>query len=325
MPMFKRFFGGLLRAAPSAPVPRSARAVPPTLTRRVLMIVHDPPMPDGRRLHQVFGWNDPDELARQYADDLRTASGGYANFVITARLNGDFFPPKVDGFAYTPESYLRAWQTRQFRQPDAIDYQRQLQHFKIIERYNRGEFDEVWFFSFPYCGDYESTMVGPGAFWCNSPPVPHTDHARDRFVMMMFNFERGVDCMLENFGHRVESIMSHVYAQRPDNRNMWQIFTRYDQTHPGGAHCGNVHFAPSSRRDYEWGNQTPVLCYADAWYNYPDLSGAARVMRAQEWGGGEMRAHHLWWLDHLPRYMGETDGVANNWWSYILDPNLVDR
>jgi hypothetical protein len=35
-----------------------------------------------------------------------------------------------------------------------------------------------------------------------------------------------------------------------------------------------------------------------------------------------MRAHHLWWLDHLPRVAGETDGVRNNWWAYVLRPDV---
>ncbi|HEY7033357.1 MAG TPA: hypothetical protein VH482_18595 [Thermomicrobiales bacterium] len=42
-----------------------------------------------------------------------------------------------------------------------------------------------------------------------------------------------------------------------------------------------------------------------------------------DWGNGDQRGHHLWWLSHLPRAEGETDGVSNNWWTYIVDPNLA--
>ena len=38
---------------------------------------------------------------------------------------------------------------------------------------------------------------------------------------------------------------------------------------------------------------------------------------------GEIRAHHRWWFDHLPRVTGGKDGVAYNWWRYIIDPNTV--
>lgn len=208
-------------------------------------------------------------------------------------------------------------------EPDRIDYESQIETFDLIGRYQRGEFDEVWFFAFPYSGDYESTMVGRDAFWCNSPPVPNTGHCRGRFVMMGFNYERGVDCMLENYGHRVESIMSRVFSAHPPERNLWERFTRYDKSHPGQAQCGNVHFAPNSERDYDWGNARPVVSYCDDWLNFPDLPGRARMVDSREWGGGDMRMHHLWWLGHLPRVEGETFGVSNNWWSYIVNPNLV--
>jgi hypothetical protein len=167
-------------------------------------------------------------------------------------------------------------------------------------------------------------MAGPGAFWCNSPPIPNTGHCRRRFVIMAFNYERGVDCMLENFGHRVESIMSRVYDNLSHGENMWQRFTRYDLIAPGRAECGNVHFAPNSERDYDWGNPRPVPSSCDDWLIYPELPGRVRTVTTADWGNGDMRAHHIWWLSHLPKAEGETDGVANNWWRYVvhLDPNI---
>jgi hypothetical protein len=313
--------------AASHPLPLARASSSPVepVTPRVLMIVHNPPVPSegGRRLTEIFGWNDPERLARQYIADLEQASGGYVRYRIVERIDADWFPPKIDGFRYTGESYVAAWRSRRMHEPDRIDYVAQVKAFDLIGRYERGEFDEVWFFSFPYAGDYESIMVGRNAFWCNSPPVPETGHCSGRFVIMAFNYERDVDCMLENFGHRVESIMSRVFASHPPEQNLWALFTRYDKTHPGQAHCGNVHFAPNSERDYDWGNPRPVISYCDDWMTFPELPGRARWVNCREWGGGDMRLHHLWWLSHLPRVGGETFGVSNNWWSYVIDPNLV--
>jgi len=313
--------------AASHPLPLARASSSPVepVTPRVLMIVHNPPVPSegGRRLTEIFGWNDPERLARQYIADLEQASGGYVRYRIVERIDADWFPPKIDGFRYTGESYVAAWRSRRMHEPDRIDYVAQVKAFDLIGRYERGEFDEVWFFAFPYSGDYESTMVGRNAFWCNSPPVPETGHCSGRFVIMAFNYERDVDCMLENFGHRVESIMSRVFASHPPEQNLWALFTRYDKTHPGQAHCGNVHFAPNSERDYDWGNPRPVISYCDDWLTFPELPGHARRVDCREWGGGDMRLHHLWWLSHLPHVSGETFGVSNNWWSYVIDPNLV--
>jgi len=48
-----------------------------------------------------------------------------------------------------------------------------------------------------------------------------------------------------------------------------------------------------------------------------------RQVNADEWGNGDTRILHKWWLRHLPKVAGRTSGVANNWWQYIMDPNLV--
>ena len=37
-----------------------------------------------------------------------------------------------------------------------------------------------------------------------------------------------------------------------------------------------------------------------------------------------MEILHSWWMKHLPKVAGRTSGVANNWWQYIMDPNLVN-
>lgn len=329
---FRRLFGtnkphpleggdsGLPETAPQNPLP-----TPPTVRPKVFAIIHNPIIrPRGGRKAQVaYGWNDPDQLARSYIDDLRHASYGYVDYQIVERIEVDGFPIKKDGFRYTDETFDRAWTTRQFHQPDAVDYLALVREFKLIERINDGTIDEVWLLGFPYCGYYESIMAGPGAFWCNAPPLEGTQHAKRRFVIMGFNYERGVGEMLEDMGHRVESIMAKVFAHQRGEANLWERFTRYDKTHPGAAEVGNVHFSPNSTRDYEWGNHKPVLSRADAWYNFPDLSAPPRMMTAKDWGGGDIRAHHVWWLRHLPHVVGESNGISWNWWEYVIDPNSL--
>jgi hypothetical protein len=167
-------------------------------------------------------------------------------------------------------------------------------------------------------------MGGPGAFWCNAPPLAAgAEHAARRFVIMGYNYERGVGEMLENLGHRAESILSHAFRFTRGEANLWERFTRYDKTHPGQAEVGNVHFAPNSRRDYDWGNTTRVLSRCHTWLNFPDLQGEPRLVDCREWGHGDTRAHHLWWFRHFPHVAGETGGLLHNWWQYCLDPNTA--
>ncbi|MBC7813025.1 MAG: hypothetical protein H7175_17845 [Burkholderiales bacterium] len=307
------------------PPPVFSPTLPAPITRKVLMVIHNPVLhtKEDRSLREVFGWSDPDKLTQTYIDDLRETTGGYANFKIVERVEVDGFPLKSDSYCYDEASFLDAWQMRQFHQPDAVDYLKLVEAFGMIDKVNSGAIDEVWLFGFPYCGYYESIMAGPGAFWCNAPALKGTERANRKFVIMGFNYERGVGEMHESFGHRAESIMEKVYAGKSGDANLWKRFIRYDKTHPGQAECGNVHYAPNSAIDYDWGNSRPVMSRADRWLQYPVLTGEARTMDTRDWGGGEIRAHHTWWFRHFPHFAGEYSGVARNWWQYVVDPNTV--
>lgn len=300
--------------------------MPAPLTSRVLLIIHTPRIPSegGRKLHQVLRWNDPDDLVRRYIADVRECSYGRANFEIVERVEVDGFPVKQDGFVYTPETYLRCWRGRSgFHQPDGVDYHQLLDEFEVVAQVNSGVIDEVWLFGFPYAGYDESIMVGPNAIWCNAPPlapVGSAARATRRFIVMGFNYERGVGEMLEDLGHRAESILSHIF-RRSGEANLWERFTRYEKTHPRQAECGNVHFAPNSERDYDWGNPRYVLSRCDAWLNFPDLSAPSRRVNCAEWGNGDIRQHHLWWFQHFPHVDGASHGTSHNWWEYVVDPN----
>jgi hypothetical protein len=300
--------------------------LPAPITRRVLMITHNPILrtQGGKTLEQYFRWNNADALAQGYSDDVREISFGYANYQIVERIVVDGYPLKRDGYRYTEASYLQAWQMRQFHQPDGVDYHALEQEFHWIERVNRSEIDEVWLFGHPYGGYWESHMAGPGAFWCNSAPMERTSHARRKFVIMGFNFERGVGEMLEDLGHRAESTLYKVFEKTRGEANLFERFTRYEKRHPGQAEVGNVHFAPNSTRDYDWGNPTPVLSRCDNWHRFPNLEGELRVVTCADWGDGDIRRHHKWWMRHFPHYEGQRDGIAWNWWKYIIDPNTVE-
>jgi len=103
---------------------------------------------------------------------------------------------------------------KSWHEPDLVDFQLLVEQFELLPKIASGALDEVWLFAYPYAGYYESLMAGPGAFWCNSPPLRGTAASGRRFVIMGFNYERGVGEMLESFGHRAESILHAVYADR---------------------------------------------------------------------------------------------------------------
>ncbi|UCE05385.1 MAG: hypothetical protein JSW07_17480 [bacterium] len=303
------------------------KEIPSVIKPKVLVIIFNPIIESqgNKHLTEVLNWNDPDSLAEVYRKDILEVSNGYLDYQIVKRIKMGEYPIKLDGFRYSDETFLKCWWERKgFHQPDNVAYHAIFEKFNIIDKIEKGEIDEVWCFAFPYSGFWETTMAGKGAFYCNSDPVPNTEHCSRRFITYGFNYEREVGCMLEDFGHATESIMSYVFRNAPEKQNYWKQFTLYDKIAPGKANCGNVHFAPNSEKDYDWGNKRYVISNCDDWYNFPNFKGITREVNCEQWGNGDMREHHKWWLKHIPNTEGKINGIYNNWWYYISDPNNVD-
>jgi hypothetical protein len=322
----------LFRRKPPPPsqgtaVSDSSNEPPQQTILKTLVIVYDPVVDknSGKKLSEFMHWNKVEDLAKGFMSDILQVSGGLVRYQIIQRIDVDAFPAKVDGYVYDAETYLDVLRggTPPYM-PQEADYHAIVKRFNILQRVAKNEIDEVWVFNFPHAGFYESIMGGPGAFWCNAPPLHNTEASKRRFVVMGFSYERGVGEMLENMGHRAEAIMEKVYEKIPEEDNYWRRFTRYDQTHKGRAALGNVHFAPNSDRDYDWNNPSIVTSECDDWlYNFPNFKGITRKVTAEEWGNGDTRQHHKWWMKHFPKTSGRTHGIHHNWWQYIADPNNV--
>jgi hypothetical protein len=329
MTLFSRFRKQPAPAATIQPVtvPDSTDEPPQQTILRTLVIVYDPTMDkaSGRKLCEFMGWNKVEDLARGFMSDILQASGGLVHYHIVQRIDVDAFPAKVDGHVYEADTYIDVMRSAaKPYMPQEADYYAIIKRFNLLERVAKNEIDEVWVFNFPHAGFYESIMAGPDPFWCNAPPLKGTGEAGRRFVIMGFSYERGVGEMLENMGHRAESIMEKVFEKTSGSDNLWQRFIRYERTHPGRAALGNVHFAPNSERDYDWNNSNEVLSECDDWRdNFPNFKGVTRKVTAADWGDGDIRKHHLWWMNHFPKTKGRTNGIHHNWWQYIANPNHV--
>jgi hypothetical protein len=322
------------RRKPSSPPPSQPTATPDSLEETIrvtvlktLVIVYDPVVDprSGKTLSQYMNWNHVEDLAKGFMTDILETSGGLARYQIIQRIDVDDFPAKVDGYQYDAKTYLNVVRgvTPPYM-PQEANYHAIIERFNILELVAGNEIDEVWVFNFPHAGFYESIMGGPGAFWCNAPPLKNTEASGRRFVIMGFSYERGVGEMLENMGHRAESILEKTFENLTGEANLWQRFTRYQKMAPGVAAVGNIHFAPNSQKDYDWNNPSPVLSECDDWlYNFPNFKGLTRTVTSVEWGYGDIQEHHKWWFRHLPKVPGSRNGIANNWWQYVMNPNYL--
>jgi hypothetical protein len=327
-------FGGAKASQPTPPAPAQP-SVPPDnttepvriVTARVLLVVYDPIVDPaaGTKLSKFMQWSDVDTLVNDFCQEILTLSGGNARFQVVQKVELNEFPALADGFRYVPTDYLNVVKNGQApHQPDMADYQALLTGLNILPRIAGRDVDEIWLMGFPYAGFYESIMGGALAFWCNANPLAGTAACERKFVVMGFSYERGVGEMLHSFGHRCESILTKAFEKTRGDVNLYARFSRYDKMAPGQAEVGQIHFAPNSEQDYDWNNPHMVASNCYDWYNFPDFKNDVREVNASEWGNGDIYAMHSWWLKHLPKVAGRTSGVANNWWEYIMDPNLVN-
>ena len=322
------FGGGKVPPTPQDNVPPDSPDEPAEVTiSKVLVIVYDPVMDEatGQTLSAHQGWGRVEDLATGFMADILQHSYGMARYQVVERIDVDEFPAKVDGFRYSPQTYLDVLRgVSAPYMPQEADYFAIIRQFNLLNRVARDEINEVWIFNFPHAGFYESIMAGPDAFWCNAPALKNTWASGRRFVIMGFSYERGVGEMLESFGHRVESTLEKTFEHLTGDENLWQRFIQYNKIAPGRAAVGNIHFAPNSTRDYDWNNPSTVRseCY-DWLMNFPNFKGDIREVNASEWGRGEIRAHHQWWLKHIPHVAGRQNGIHNNWWQYIINPQNV--
>ena len=135
---------------------------------------------------------------------------------------------------YTEATYLstydaaKAWEAEPAQAQDSVgwwnypkwinysfDYNAFVDTYHIPARIEAWEIDEVWVFAHPYAGIFESRMIGRSAFFCNSYLIIRSDSRN--FIVMGFNYERDVSEMLEDFGHRTESIMAGTYGRWTTN------------------------------------------------------------------------------------------------------------
>ncbi len=302
------------------------------VNRKVLVITYAPLIPSlgNKPLYEaIAGWSRPDALINKYIEDIRACSYGYANYTVVENVTLPEFTPMLGGQRYTPELFLAALADHQPKIEDRADYAAIIDQFQVLDKVRAGAIDEVWIMGYPFGGLRESRMGGPGAFFCNGEVLENTSASSRRFTMMGFSYERGNGEMLESFGHRAESILDQVFSGKTGDANLWERFTRIDWDHPGQAEVGTIHHGPNAsltpdRDDHQWAETRTVPSRHRTWYNFPNLDGECEPTSSDAWKAADITwGHHSWWLNHFPHITGQTNGISNNWWKYIIDPDQV--
>lgn len=187
-------------------------------------------------------WFRTEDLVQQYISVMRQASRDLLVYQVVDTQKVSRYPTLMDGRQYNNTTWAQAQadDSKAFRDAHGnymlADYQRILQDFNILQQVEDQKIDEVWMFGGPYFGFYESRMVGRSAFWCNGPGMEQNCR---RFIIMGFNYQRGVKEMVHDFGHRSESILAWQYG----SQTYWQALYTSQTPAPGTL--------PNPKNDFE--------------------------------------------------------------------------
>ena len=299
-----------------------ASAGRPTVAPRVLIVIFNPIIEaqGNQRLVELMGWSDPDSLSQEYAQALHESSAGYVEYQVVGRIEIDGYPAKDNGHVFTDEEYLECLTpSHGLNCARIMDYLGFLESYGICSFANERKVTELWLWGGPWFGYWEAVQAGRDPISTNGPPILGTTCKRTLDIMG-FNYERGLAEMLEDFAHRAEGDMEHVYGHRlPDETTPWNRFTLLDRDVPGRGGCGTAHLAVNAApgAEYDRENPTTVPSSCPDFLNYPDLTGTFVDINCSAWGCTTV-GYLEWWLHHIPRTTGRTDGKLNNWWAYIV-------
>jgi hypothetical protein len=162
-------------------------------------------------------WNRTDDLVQQYVQTMMDISGRTLVYQVVDKVTVPDYPLLMDGRRYDDETWAGAMQDDKTALRDShgnymmSDYMRIIRDFELLQKVRDKKIDEVWMFGGPYFGFYESRMVGRDAVWCNAPAMEQPGR---RFVIMGYNYQRGLKEMVHDFGHRAESILSIQFGSQ---------------------------------------------------------------------------------------------------------------
>jgi hypothetical protein len=223
-------------------------------------------------------------------------------------------PKAVPSLKYTVVDtidYLEAV-PRNPEKPDKADYIKILQRAKIRDYVEKKGVKEVWIWGYHSkdLGPWESNMSSPYGDISNSDRDPlDLPVFKKTYVVYHYNYERDTSEAVHNHIHQIEAVMRH---------NGGELWKRWEGE-PGNWRCGNCHFPPNGRKDYDWANKEYVESDIEDWK--PEGFGKKMRLNCDKWGGDSLK-WFIYWMRSMP---GEGNRLTlrgrplTNWWVFMGD------
>jgi hypothetical protein len=332
---------------PDVPGPDTAseQAALVPVTKKVMLVVYDPVMSNGQKLHQYMSWYDPYALVPQINSAINTSSSGYVNYQVAQTYERNEWPAMQDGFRYNQSTYLQCYNSPNkdldCHKTSEFDYLRMFNDLGICAQLQSGAIDEVYIYGAPWFAFDEFAWKIPNDVmpyytptngWLYDLRKKNIPNCGRSVFVMGFSYERGLAEALESYGHRIESALSVTVGRGfwdgcRGNATLgpsdWDHFSCIDKDKTSAgvnvAGCGSAHFPPNGRWDYDDANTTPVTHACPSWDSYPFTTKTLVSQACASWGCGR-ESFLRWWMAGIPVIDGlNTKGNLNNWWRYIVD------
>jgi hypothetical protein len=196
--------------------------------------------------------------------------------------------------------------------PGYPDYLQVLERAKLAEHVKERGVKEVWIWGYhsKALAPWESNMASKHGDISNSDRDRHDLPVLDQtYVVYHYNYERDTSEAVHNHIHQIEAVMRHHGGA------LWQTW----EGTPGKWRCGNCHFPPNGRRDYDWENKEYVESDIEDWR--PDGFGEMQRINCEKWGGDSLR-WFIYWMQSIPgadNRLTKAGKPLTNWWHFTGD------
>lgn len=177
---------------------------------------------------------------------------------------------------------------------------------------------EIWIWAYHTKDSelWESNMSSPHGDISNSDRDPNDLPILDRtYTVYHYNYAREVSMAVHDHLHQIEFLMRDLGGE------LWRIF----EGKPGAWRCGNCHFPPNGRHDYDWYNKESVESDIEDWK--PEGYGEKKQINSDTWGNSDMK-WYIYWMQSIP---GRDNGLTykgkklTNWWIFVGDYDRVRK
>ena len=237
--------------------------------------------------------------------------------------------PSLNYYVYEKKEFLEPIPISSQFKPFA-DHMKILSDLNICDYVDNKGVKQVWVYMYhntnvnryPLIAPIESNMAGPYGDISNSYRQPDLPVCNKTYVVIDYNYGRGISEALENHCHQFEAVFNYV-----DKTLFWDNFvggvnSNNTIINPG---CGWTHTPPNGIGHYSWNLKREVLSDCEDWN--PDRTGEKKLISCVTWAGEGCgndpgTTFKVWWMQNIPgknNNLYSDNKKLRDWWEFIGD------